>query len=134
MCIYGTNTYFVFAPTAWNYVKHWLMEVNMLFSIKKEKHNIYQFFPVVLIAVIILGLVIFSNITQTNNMNKSREFLERALNRSISQCYALEGMYPPSLNYLIDNYGLTFDSEDYFIDYQYIGSNLRPDVTIIERK
>lgn len=106
----------------------------MLFSIKKEKHNIYQFFPVVLIAVIILGLVIFSNITQTNNMNKSREFLERALNRSISQCYALEGMYPPSLNYLIDNYGLTFDSEDYFIDYQYIGSNLRPDVTIIERK
>ena len=37
-------------------------------------------------------------------------------------------------NYLNDNYGLTYDSEHYFIDYRFIGSNLRPDVTIIERK
>ena len=60
--------------------------------------------------------------------------LERALTRSITQCYALEGTYPPDINYLTDHYGLTYDSDYYYIDYQYIGSNLRPDVTIIERK
>ena len=36
--------------------------------------------------------------------------------------------------YLTDHYGLTYNSDYYYIDYQYIGSNLRPDVTIIERK
>ena len=59
--------------------------------------------------------------------------LENALDRSITQCYALEGSYPPSLSYLVENYGLTYNSEQYFIDYQYIGSNLRPDTMIIER-
>lgn len=46
----------------------------------------------------------------------------------------LRGTYPPDINYLTDHYGLTYDSDYYYIDYQYIGSNLRPDVTIIERK
>ena len=65
---------------------------------------------------------------------EARSTLERALTRSITQCYALEGTYPPDINYLTDHYGLTYDSDYYYIDYQYIGSNLRPDVTIIERK
>ena len=40
---------------------------------------------------------------------------------------------PEMIQYLVDNYGLTYDEEQYFIDYQYIGSNLRPDVTILAK-
>lgn len=61
------------------------------------------------------------------------EILEQALTRSITACYALEGAYPPDIDYLVEHYGLTYDSSEYFIDYQYIGSNLRPDVTIIKK-
>ena len=106
----------------------------MLFSVKKEKHNIAHYIPVLLLITMVFGFAIFSNLALSDNSVRNREVLEKALNRSISQCYALEGMYPPSLDYLIDNYGLTYDSEHYFIDYRFIGSNLRPDVTIIERK
>ena len=49
-------------------------------------------------------------------------------------CYAIEGSYPESLQYLKDNYGLTYDEEKYFIDYQVLGSNILPDVTIIDRR
>lgn len=105
----------------------------MLFSVKKEKHNIAHYIPVLLLITMVFGFAIFSNLALSDNSVRNREVLEKALNRSISQCYALEGMYPPSLDYLIDNYGLTYDSEHYFIDYRFIGSNLRPDVTIIER-
>ena len=52
---------------------------------------------------------------------------------AITECYALEGAYPPDIDYLTAHYGLTYDADTYFIDYQYIGSNLRPDVTIIKR-
>ena len=62
-----------------------------------------------------------------------RDILDKALSRSITQCYAIEGTYPPDLDYLVEHYGLCYDSETFFIDYRYIGSNLRPDVTIIER-
>ena len=105
----------------------------MLFSVKKEKHNIAHYIPGLLLITMVFGFAIFSNLALSDNSVRNREVLEKALNRSISQCYALEGLYPPSLDYLIDNYGLTYDSEHYFIDYRFIGSNLRPDVTIIER-
>ena len=77
---------------------------------------------------------VFSSRLSDDNTKRSKSTLERALTRSITQCYALEGTYPPDINYLTDHYGLTYNSDYYYIDYQYIGSNLRPDVTIIERK
>ena len=69
----------------------------------------------------------------TANDVEQAEILEQALTRTVTACYALEGAYPPNVNYLVENYGLTYDSEEYFIDYQYIGANLRPDVTIIKK-
>lgn len=35
-----------------------------------------------------------------STLSKQQESLETALERSISQCYAVEGCYPPSLEYL----------------------------------
>ena len=105
-----------------------------IFSVKKEKKNLLGYLPALILVLAIVGLVHVSNATSASNSAGEKEILERALNRSITQCYALEGSYPPSLDYLTDNYGLTYDEEAYYIDYQYIGSNLRPDVTIIERQ
>ena len=60
--------------------------------------------------------------------------LEQAINRGIVQCYSMEGSYPESLQYLKDHYGLTYDDERFFVDYQTLGSNIMPDVTIIDRR
>ncbi len=59
--------------------------------------------------------------------------LQTAVTRGITHCYAIEGVYPKSLTYLKENYGLTYDEDKYFIDYQPQGSNLMPDVTIITK-
>ena len=106
----------------------------MLFSVKKEKPDIRKFISLALLIICIVLFAVFSSKLSESNTAKSRGTLERALNRSITQCYALEGTYPPNLQYLTNHYGLTYDSDYYYIDYNYIGSNLRPDVTIIERK
>lgn len=105
----------------------------MLFAIPKPKKTFVHLLPLVLLAIVIIAFVFFSNTIFNSNQSGNYQILENALNRSITQYYALEGSYPPSLSYLVENYGLLYDSEQYFIDYQYIGSNLRPDVTIIER-
>ncbi len=65
---------------------------------------------------------------------KQQESLETALSRSIAQCYAVEGMYPPSLNYLKEHYGLTYDESKFLIDYQPMGANLMPEVVILSIK
>lgn len=59
--------------------------------------------------------------------------LEDAVWRSVTQYYAIEGRYPESLEILKDQYGLQYDSEHFFVDYQVFGANLMPDVTVLER-
>ena len=87
---------------------------------------IYVLCPVVLI-IFWLGI---SSISETT-LNKQKESLENALNRNIIHCYAVEGFYPPSLEYIEEHYGLIYDKDTFFVDYQPIGSNMRPDVTIL---
>ena len=70
---------------------------------------------------------------RNSNAAEQEAILGKAVERSITECYALEGAYPPDIANLSEHYGLTYDQTQYFIDYQYIGSNLRPDVTIIKR-
>ena len=70
----------------------------------------------------------------TYTADKQLESLENALHRDIIQCYAIEGIYPPSLSYLEEHYGLTYDNTRFFVDYHSVAGNLYPDVTVLERR
>ncbi len=89
--------------------------------------------PVLVGAGILLFFWISISTLQYSHRTEQISILENSINRSITQCYALEGSYPPNLEYLTTHYGLTYDEADFFVDYQYIASNLRPDVTVIAR-
>lgn len=84
----------------------------------------------ILIGVLVLFIVGISSVDDTT-YEKQMESLETALHRSISQCYAVEGVYPPSLAYIKSHYGLTYDEEAFYVDYQPIGSNLYPEATVV---
>lgn len=58
---------------------------------------------------------------------------EQAIRRSIVQCYANEGFYPVTLNYLEVNYNLDIDKSSYYVYYEYIASNLIPDVAVYKK-
>lgn len=82
-------------------------------------------------------LIVYFSLTIQNlsdeTLDRQEASLESALNRGIVSCYCVEGTYPPSLSYLVDHYGITYDKESFFVDYQAIGSNIYPDVTIIRK-
>lgn len=59
--------------------------------------------------------------------------LQNAVTRSVTRCYAEEGSYPESLDYLKKHYGLHYDEDKYFVDYQPLGANIMPDITIIQK-
>ncbi len=84
---------------------------------------------VVVIAAFIIGINAVSNSTLTDD----RTLLEKAVTKDIVHCYAVEGVYPPSLKYIEDHYGLTYDHDKYIVSYESIGSNIMPSVMIIEK-
>lgn len=59
--------------------------------------------------------------------------LEEALRRTAAACYAAEGAYPPSVDYMCSHYGLQYDEERYTVRYELFASNLMPDITVLER-
>lgn len=83
--------------------------------------------------LLILFLFGVNDISKTS-VAKQQESLETALQRDIVHCYAVEGAYPPSLNYIKEHYGLTYNEDLFFVDYQPIASNLLPDVTVIRKQ
>lgn len=91
------------------------------------------YLPLLLLLGVLLFFALFADSFSRSNLEHEKAILCNALQRTITQCYALEGTYPYTLSYLEEHYGLTYNREHFFIDYQYIGSNLRPDVTVIER-
>ena len=85
--------------------------------------------------VLFLVLFLFAiSRTSENSITRQEEALQSAIERDIVHCYALQGFYPPSLDYLVDHYGLTYDTTAFHVDYRPIASNIHPDFTIIRKE
>lgn len=61
---------------------------------------------------------------------KQQQSLENAIRKTAVHCYAVEGVYPESLDYLKEHYGISYDETRFLVDYEIIGSNLMPDVHV----
>ncbi len=99
----------------------------------KLSGGFYRFVSIAVFTLIAICFVQAVEYSGRSTIEKQQESLERAISRDIVQCYAIEGMYPPSLEYMEEHYGLTYDSDTFFVDYQPIAANLYPHFTIILR-
>lgn len=95
----------------------------------KEKKWIWM--SLILTAVIFV-LTAISNLEQGKQAQDIRQ-LEQALQRTAVACYAVEGAYPPNVDYMQDHYGLTYDESRYVVHYQLFASNFMPEITVMER-
>lgn len=103
-----------------------------------QRHPFLQKFKKVRITfilcfVLILFFLYFTYHMNQSNLDKQYESLNLALQHDIVHCYAVEGTYPPSLQYMVEHYGLLYDHDLFYVDYQPIGSNIYPNYEIIKR-
>lgn len=82
---------------------------------------------------IIFGMFL-GGITNVENSGEaeSKRVLEESVHKAIISCYAIEGRYPESVEYLKENYNLIYDEEKYDIGYSIFADNVMPDVYIID--
>lgn len=88
----------------------------------------------VFIVIVVLGLgILLAQRFQLNQRNRQLEVLEQAIQRSLNLCYAQEGFYPASIDYLVEHYGLVLDEQKVYVSYRVFASNIRPDITLFDR-
>lgn len=56
-----------------------------------------------------------------------------SIRRVIITCYAIEGSYPESFDYIKDNYEIYIDEEEFSVFYTVYGSNVMPKFRIVEK-
>lgn len=87
----------------------------------------------VILGVLLCFLLALSRL-EAGRQEAGKQQLEDALRRGAVACYAAEGFYPPSVDYLVEHYGLCYDGDAYLVHYELAASNLMPEITVVERE
>lgn len=74
----------------------------------------------------------FSHISQAND-TQNLQTMRAAIQKSIVSCYAIEGIYPPDVQYLEDHYGVVINHSRYVVRYDFAGANIMPSVEVLEK-
>lgn len=98
----------------------------------RQKHSLWNILLsfLILAAVLILllqGAEAMQSRIRTDRLNTLRDAIQRA---SV-QCYAIEGRYPPSIEYLEEHYGIVIDRERFYVFYEGWASNVMPEITVL---
>ena len=90
--------------------------------------------PVVVFMIMLVWLV--SGVLNADSAVDAKELeeIKNTIENGITICYAIEGAYPESMEYLTENYGVVVDKSKYLIHYEAIAANIRPTIIIIERR
>lgn len=82
----------------------------------------------------LFAIFLFSYMLTSINVrtaNEGEKTLQEAVRKASVQCYAIEGRYPSSVEYLEENYGLQIDKKNYAVFYEGFASNVMPDITVV---
>ena len=79
----------------------------------------------------VIGLFLNGVFSMSDRMDREgAETLRSAIARASVQCYAIEGRYPPSVQYLEENYGIEIDRSRFNVFYEGFASNIMPNITV----
>lgn len=89
--------------------------------------------PLLAAAILLFFLTALGNLGN-GQQSEGRAQLEAALRRAAVACYAAEGIYPPSVEYIREYYGIQIDESRYVVVYEAFAENLMPDITVLEKR
>lgn len=100
---------------------------------KKDRSQFsWLLLPVIGILVVLLLLGALSRVSDSQ-AEEGRRQMEESVRRAAVNCYAVEGIYPPNLEYLKEHYGLQVDESRYTVYYEVFADNLVPEITVVLR-
>lgn len=100
---------------------------------KKNYRYITSAAAIVIFCAVVVWFLVAVNSAGSATRTGQLDAVKQSVENGITLCYAIEGAYPESLDYLTENYGLNYDKKLYVVHYNCFADNVRPSVTIIEK-
>lgn len=97
---------------------------------KKKKISSGPIFGIVLFVIcFIFFYVAIVNVSGDVDENETQT-LKKAIDKAVTTCYAIEGTYPESIEYIEENYGVVIDHDKYAVIYDILSANIKPNVIV----
>ena len=87
---------------------------------------------VAFVALIVGFIVLVNSLTATSGGQETQLVYDAVKNATLT-CYAVEGTYPETLDYLREHYKLAYNTDKYVVEYDAFASNLMPTINVLER-
>lgn len=103
-------------------------------KLKSKNRTFLRHFPTVILFIIIATILVWSvgDVSRTS-LNEGQTITENSIRRAVITCYAYEGSYPESIEYLKEYYGLRV-SDDYEVRYNVFAPNIMPDIRVTRKQ
>ncbi len=101
-----------------------------MYSDKKKTLNPAAILAVLAVILLLAAALAYMGRGTANFDREAAASVKQAIERGALQCYVVEGAYPSDMDYLKDNYGLSVNTKDFYINYDAFASNLAPDVRV----
>ena len=85
-----------------------------------------------IVAVLALAILLVNRISASQERAEAEIVRDAVVNAALT-CYAVEGAYPDSVDYLRQHYRLAYDEDRYVVFYDVFSSNLIPTIDVKER-
>lgn len=97
---------------------------------KRKRPAIGVILTVLFFAVFLIYFYMQISIVSEEVKVSDVEMLTNALENAVVTCYAIEGAYPESLEYIEEHYGIVVDRDKYMVDYQVLYANMVPNIAV----
>jgi len=87
--------------------------------------------PVIFTVVIMLMVGFGLRQTEESSRAEGLRILEDSIRRAVVMCYAIEGRYPESIEYIETNFGIYIDRTRFVVHYRVFASNILPEIMVI---
>ncbi|MEL7569287.1 MAG: hypothetical protein AAGU14_01865 [Eubacteriaceae bacterium] len=96
---------------------------------------LYMFIkPAIIFLLFLLMFIWGMQITNQSSRKEDISAAEKSIQKAAVTCYAIEGRYPPSYEYLKQNYAIDINTDKYAVFYSVFASNIMPDITVLEKQ
>jgi len=102
----------IFKKSAWDFLRAAILPV---------------IFTVAVMVMVVFGL----RQTEASSAAEGVRILEDSIRRAVVMCYAIEGRYPESIEYIESNFGIFIDRTRFVVHYRVFASNIMPEVMVI---
>jgi hypothetical protein len=102
--------------------------------VKKHKSSLGSMIVTILgFALLFVFVAFMLGSASDTSSDEALKAVRDSVVRAVISCYAYEGFYPDSIEYLTENYMLNIDENRYLIYYDKIADNIMPNIIVTRR-